>query len=275
MVNATFGIHTLVVALLFFCLYFVSGDISYSFTEEMRHGTVIGNIAKDLGIDANTLSLRKARIDTEGSDKRFCEINLRNGDLIVAERIDREGLCGDKASCVLKQELMLENPLELQRISLHVQDINDNSPQFNKNLIHIDISESASKGARFPIEEAHDADIGKNSVQSYNLQTNENFFLGVGTNSVELVLNKELDRETLQEINLLLTALDGGSPQRSGTVVIHITVLDANDNVPVFRESPDCCLMEQLPSPAVISLLITQMLMAQELYAALTTMTRT
>ncbi|XP_063353645.1 protocadherin gamma-A10-like isoform X33 [Pelmatolapia mariae] len=253
MVNATFGIHTLVVALLFFYLYFVSGDISYSFTEEMRHGTVIGNIAKDLGIDANTLSLRKARIDTEGSDKRFCEINLRNGDLIVAERIDREGLCGDKASCVLKQELMLENPLELQRISLHVQDINDNSPQFDKNLIHIDIRESASKGARFPIEEAHDADIGKNSVQSYNLQTNENFFLGVGTNSVELVLNKELDRETLKEINLLLTALDGGSPQRSGTVVIHITVLDANDNVPVFSQAVyKASLSENSPMGTVV-----------------------
>ncbi|XP_035768852.1 protocadherin Fat 4-like [Neolamprologus brichardi] len=229
------------------------GDISYSFTEEMRHGTVIGNIAKDLGIDANTLSLRKARIDTEGSDKRFCEINLRNGDLIVSERIDREGLCGDKASCVLKQELMLENPLELQRISLHVQDINDNSPQFDKNLIHIDISESASKGARFPIEEAHDADIGKNSVQSYNLQTNENFFLGVGTNSVELVLNKQLDRETLQEINLLLTALDGGSPQRSGTVVIHITVLDANDNVPVFSQAVyKASLSENSPMGTVV-----------------------
>ncbi|CAI5652173.1 unnamed protein product [Oreochromis niloticus] len=253
MVNATFGIHTLVVALLFFCLYFVSGDISYSFTEEMRHGSVIGNIAKDLGIDANTLSLRKARIDTEGSDKRFCEINLRNGDLIVAERIDREGLCGDKASCVLKQELMLENPLELQRISLHVQDINDNSPQFDKNLIHIDIRESASKGARFPIEEAHDADIGKNSVQSYNLQTNENFVLGVGTNSVELVLNKELDRETLKEINLLLSALDGGSPQRSGTVVIHITVLDANDNVPVFSQAVyKASLSENSPMGTVV-----------------------
>ncbi|XP_031615733.2 protocadherin beta-16-like [Oreochromis aureus] len=253
MVNAIFGIHTLVVALLFFCLHFVSGDISYSFAEEMRHGSVIGNIAKDLGIDANTLSARKARIDTEGSDKRLCEINLRNGDLIVAERIDREGLCGDKASCVLKQELMLENPLELQRISLHVQDINDNSPQFNKDLIHIDISESASKSARFPIEEAHDADIGKNSVQSYNLQTNENFVLGVGTNSVELLLNKELDRETLKEINLLLTALDGGSPQRSGTVVIHITVLDANDNVPVFSQAVyKASLSENSPMGTVV-----------------------
>ncbi|XP_073342624.1 protocadherin gamma-A11-like [Pagrus major] len=225
------------VALLLLSLHFAYGDISYSFPEEMKRGSMIGNIAKELGLETSRLSARKARIDTDGSDERYCDINLRNGDLTVSERIDREGLCGDKASCVLKQELMLESPLELHRISLHVQDINDNSPQFNKELIHIDISESAVKGARFPIEEAHDADIGKYSVQTYNLQSNDNFILGVGTNSVELVLNKELDRENLKEINLLLTALDGGSPQRSGTVVIHITVLDANDNVPVFSHA--------------------------------------
>nr|XP_033489304.1 protocadherin gamma-A4-like isoform X26 [Epinephelus lanceolatus] len=225
------------VAFLLLSLHFASGDVSYSFPEEMRRGSVIGNIAKDLGLETSRLSARKARIDTDGSDKHYCDLNLRTGDLTVAERIDREGLCGDKASCLLKQELMLENPLELHRISLHVQDINDNSPQFNNDLIHIDISESAAKGARFPIEEAHDADIGKYSVQTYNLQNNENFILGVGSNTVELVLNKELDRETLKEINLILTALDGGSPQRSGTVVIHITVLDANDNVPVFSQA--------------------------------------
>ncbi|XP_037635351.1 protocadherin beta-16-like [Sebastes umbrosus] len=231
------ALQSCAVALLLFSLHFSNGDVSYSFPEEMKRGSVIGNIAKDLGLETSRLSARKARIDTDGSDKRYCDLNLHNGDLTVAERIDREGLCGDKASCVLKQELMLENPLELHRISLHVQDINDNSPQFKKELIHIDISESADKGARFPIEEAHDADVGKYSVQTYNLQSNENFILGVGTNSVELVLNKELDRENLKEINLLLTALDGGSPQRSGTVVIHVTVQDANDNVPVFSQA--------------------------------------
>ncbi|XP_065814769.1 protocadherin gamma-A11-like [Labrus bergylta] len=225
------------VGLLLFSLHFSYGDISYSFPEEMRSGSVIGNIAKDLGLETSRLSARKARIDTEEGNKRYCNINLRNGDLSVVERIDREGLCGDKASCVLKQELMLENPLELHRISLHVQDINDNSPQFNNELIQIDISESAVKGARFPIEEAHDADVGKYSVQTYSLQKNEHFILGVGTHSVELVLNQELDREKLKEINVLLAALDGGSPQKSGTVVIHVTVLDANDNVPVFSQT--------------------------------------
>ncbi|KAF3838398.1 hypothetical protein F7725_010166 [Dissostichus mawsoni] len=50
-------------------------------------------------------------------------------------------------------------------------------------------------------------------------------------------LDKELDREDRKEITLLLTAFDGGSPQKSGTVVIHVTVLDANDNVPVFSQA--------------------------------------
>ncbi|XP_068182269.1 protocadherin gamma-A12-like [Antennarius striatus] len=232
-----FLIHGCVVVSMLLSFNCATGDISYSFPEEMKRGTVIGNIAKDLGLETSKLSTRKARIDTEGGEERFCDLNVHNGDLTVADRIDREGLCGDKAACVLKQELMLESPLELHRINLHIQDINDNSPQFKKELIQIDISESADKGARFPIEEAHDADISKYSVQTYNLQTNDNFILGVGTNSVELVLNKELDRENLKEISLVLTALDGGSPQRSGTAVIHVTVLDANDNVPVFSQA--------------------------------------
>ncbi|XP_034740292.1 protocadherin gamma-A11-like, partial [Etheostoma cragini] len=244
-------------ALLLISFDFAYGDVSYSFPEEMRRGSVIGNIVKDLGLEPSRLSARKARIDTDGSDKRYCDLNLKNGDLTASGRIDREGLCGDKASCVLKQELMLENPLELHRISLHVQDINDNSPRFNKDLIHIDISESASKGARFPIEEAHDADIGKYSVQTYNLQSNDNFILGVGTNSVELVLNKELDREILKEINLILTALDGGSPQRSGTVVIHITVLDANDNVPVFSQAVYKASLPENSQPGTVVLTVS------------------
>ncbi|CAJ1058685.1 protocadherin beta-16-like [Xyrichtys novacula] len=213
------------------------GDLSYSFQEEMKRGSVIGNLAKDLGLQTGALSNRRARIDTEGTDTRYCDINLNNGELIVADRIDREGLCGEKASCILKQELVLENPLELHRITLHIQDINDNSPQFKDDSFNIEIRESADRGARFVIEEAHDADVGQNSVQQYSLMKNDNFILASNGNTIELVLDKELDREKQKELNLLLSALDGGSPQRSGTVVIHVTVLDANDNAPVFSQA--------------------------------------
>uniref|UniRef100_A0A8C8G8X4 Cadherin domain-containing protein n=1 Tax=Oncorhynchus tshawytscha TaxID=74940 RepID=A0A8C8G8X4_ONCTS len=224
-------------------LHSANGDVSFSFPEEMKRGSVIGNIAKDLGLETSRLSARNARIVTEGNHERYCDINLNTGDLTIAERIDRDGLCGKKASCVLKQELVLEDPLELHRISLHVQDINDNSPQFKNDIIKMEIRESADKGVRFSLDEAHDADIGQNTVQSYTLQRNEHFILNVKAKSGGrkyselLVLEKELDREQSNEIKVLLTAVDGGSPQRSGTVVIHVTVLDANDNAPVFSQA--------------------------------------
>ncbi|XP_076861936.1 protocadherin gamma-A4-like isoform X1 [Brachyhypopomus gauderio] len=230
-----------------FCFVILSlhtshGEVSYSFPEEITRGFVIGNTAKDLGLDVNRLSLRKARIDAEGNRKRYCEMNLNTGELTVTERIDREGLCGQKASCVVVQDLVLENPLELHRVSLNIQDINDNSPLFANKAIRLEISESAVKGASFPLDPAHDADIEQNSVQSYTLQRNDHFILTVKANPFglkhgELVLDKELDRENTQEIVLVLTAVDGGTPPRSGTVAIHVTVLDANDNAPVFSQS--------------------------------------
>ncbi|XP_051810283.1 protocadherin beta-15-like [Acanthochromis polyacanthus] len=229
-------------AFVFLAIIPVNGDVSYSVPEEMKRGSIIGNIAKDLGLDLGRLSARKARIDAEDNNVQYCGINLNTGELIVQDRIDREGLCAKKASCVVKQELVLENPLELHRINIRVQDVNDNSPQFKAESLRFEIRESADKGARFLLGEAHDGDIGENTVQSYSLQQNDHFKLNVNTKAggrkyCELVLDKELDREDKKEIELLLTAFDGGSPQRSGTVVIHVTVLDANDNVPVFTET--------------------------------------
>uniref|UniRef100_A0A665UKD6 Protocadherin gamma-A12-like n=1 Tax=Echeneis naucrates TaxID=173247 RepID=A0A665UKD6_ECHNA len=217
-------------------------DLSYSVQEELKRGSVIGNVAKDLGLEVSRLSARKGRVDMEGSDRQYCGIDPRSGDLLVSDRIDREQHCGEKPSCVLKFDLLLENPLELHRLSLQVEDVNDNAPVFPKDIIKLEIRESAVRGARYRINAAHDADIGKNSVESYILQQNPHFVLNIQTSNAgskygELVLDKELDREEQQEMKLLLTAVDGGSPQRSGTVVIHVIVLDANDNAPVFTEA--------------------------------------
>ncbi|KAK0144532.1 Protocadherin gamma-A2 [Merluccius polli] len=223
-------------------LHSATGELSYSFPEEMKRGSVVGNIARDLGLDRSRLAARKAHFDTEENRKQYCDINVNNGDLVVAERIDRESLCGKKPSCILQLELVLENPLELQRISINVQDVNDNSPLFKKDVLKMEIHESTHKGTRFSLDEAHDADIGENAVKSYSLQSNDHFILNIetqpgGRKHCELVLENELDRETQQEMNLLLIAVDGGSPQRSATVSIRVTVLDANDNAPVFSQA--------------------------------------
>nr|XP_046262629.1 protocadherin beta-15-like [Scatophagus argus] len=246
-------------AVFLLALHTACGDVSYSFPEEMKRGSVVGNIAKDIGIEVGKLAARKARIDADGNSKRYCDINLSTGDIVVADRIDREGLCGKKASCVLKEELVLENPLELHRINVHVQDINDNSPQFKKNTIKFEIRESAAKGSRYRLDEAHDADIGQNAIQGYSIEANENFRLNViakrgGGKYSELVLEKELDREQQQELTIVLVATDGGAPQRSGTAVIQVTVLDANDNAPVFSQAVyKASLPENSPVDTVVA----------------------
>ncbi|XP_047190603.1 protocadherin gamma-A11-like isoform X40 [Scophthalmus maximus] len=216
----------------------IAADLSYSVPEEMRPGFIVGNIAKDLGLEVGKLSTRKARIDTE-DNLHYCDIDLKTGDLVIREEIDREELCGEKVSCLLKFELVLESPLELHRISLLIQDVNDNTPAFPKETIKLEITESAVKGARYRVNEAHDADIGQNTVKQYSLQPNGHFVLSVredsdGSKSVELMLDKELDREKQRDLDFMLIAVDGGNPQRSGTANIHVTVLDANDNAPVF-----------------------------------------
>ncbi|XP_026186713.1 protocadherin gamma-A11-like [Mastacembelus armatus] len=239
-------------------LHLSNGDVSYSFPEEMKRGSVIGNIAKDLGLQVNRLPSRRARIVLEGNRKRFCDINADTGELFVADRIDREEHCGAKILCILKCELVLEDPLESHRISLQIQDVNDNPPVFVKDVVKLEIGESAPKGSRYRINAARDADIGQNAVQNYILHKNDYFSLNVLTNSVgtkysEIVLDRELDREEQQEVSLLLTAVDGGSPQRSGTAVIQITVLDANDNAPVFSQAIyEATLPENSPVDTVV-----------------------
>ncbi|XP_065146675.1 protocadherin gamma-A12-like isoform X41 [Paramisgurnus dabryanus] len=230
------------VALFVFPMRIYCADLTYNVQEETKRHYVIGNVAKDLRIDVKQLSTRKARIETEDVGKRYCDININSGDLIIAETIDREEICGSQIPCILSYELVVENPLEVHRILLQIQDINDNAPRFPNERINFEIRESADKGQRFRLDEAHDSDIGHNAVKSYSLQKNEHFILTVhdtadGGKYAELVLEKELDREQQEEIDMILTATDGGTPQRSGTAVIHITVLDANDNVPVFSQS--------------------------------------
>ncbi|KAF1384699.1 hypothetical protein PFLUV_G00122890 [Perca fluviatilis] len=239
-------------------LHIGNGDVIFSIPEEMKPGSVIGNIAKHLGLNVGKLSARKARIDSELNRERYCDINLNTGDLTVAKIIDREALCGEKSSCILKFDLILEAPLELHRISLQIQDINDNPPVFTKDEIKIEINELAVKGSSFRVLEAHDIDIGQNAVQSYALQANNYLVLKIQSKSdggkfAELVLNKDLDREEQHELRLLLTALDGGSPQRTGTATVHVTVLDANDNAPVFSQTVyNAILPENSPLDTVV-----------------------
>ncbi|XP_077103403.1 protocadherin gamma-A11-like isoform X17 [Siphateles boraxobius] len=224
-----------------FVMAVARGQVRYSIPEEMTKGSLVGNIVQDLGLDVKRLKSGRARIFTEDS-REYIGLNVDKGTLIVKERIDREELCAQVSPCSLHFQIILENPMELHRIDVEILDINDHAPSFMNKEITFQISESALSGARYSIDSANDPDVGLNSLQTYKLNPNDHFVLKMlshtdGTKYVEMVLQTSLDREKHEVHNLILTAFDGGTPQKTGTVKINVNVLDANDNAPVFSQS--------------------------------------
>uniref|UniRef100_A0A8C3EK72 Uncharacterized protein n=1 Tax=Corvus moneduloides TaxID=1196302 RepID=A0A8C3EK72_CORMO len=226
--------------------------VRYSIAEELGRGSLVGPLARDLGLSAGELPARKLRI-VAGDEKQYFTLEEDNTNLRVNDRIDRESICGAVSPCVLFLEAVVENPFDIFHVSVTIQDINDNAPQFDREFVTIEIIESTPPGTRFPLGSGRDPDIGANSLQNYELTPNPLFSLVVrespdGTKHAELVLEKFLDREKQRNHHLILTAVDGGDPVRSGTAQIKINVTDANDNPPVFtKEIYKVRLMENLP----------------------------
>ncbi|XP_063046853.1 protocadherin gamma-C5-like [Engraulis encrasicolus] len=217
---------------------YADGQTRYTIPEELKRGSVVGNILKDLELQQSEVSERRLRISSEDG-KQYFSVDLRKGDLLVNERIDREALCGQNPSCVLPLQVLIEDPLQLFTVEVDIQDINDNFPVFITPEHVLNIAESTTVGTRFPLKSAEDLDVGANALKSYKLSPNEHFVLNLkstksGVKVPELVLQKHLDREKQSVHQLALTAVDGGYPPRSGTTQIAINVLDINDNAPKF-----------------------------------------
>ncbi|XP_058533854.1 protocadherin gamma-A5-like [Ochotona princeps] len=218
-----------------------AGQIRYSVPEELEKGALVGDIAKDLGLEPRELVERGVRIVSRGRAQLFA-LNARSGSLVTAGRIDREELCAQSLRCVVSFNVLVENKMKIYGVEVEIMDINDNFPRFRDEELKVKINENAAVGTRLVLPFARDADVGVNSLHSYQLSSNLHFSLDVksgkdGQKYPELVLEQPLDREKEAAYNLLLTALDGGEPTLSSTAQIHVEILDANDNAPLFARS--------------------------------------
>nr|XP_057930665.1 protocadherin-19 isoform X3 [Doryrhamphus excisus] len=233
-------IHVIVLLLLFWVCAEAVINLKYGINEEMKPGSVIGNVTKDALKQGFQIAPQPPYLRViSNSEPRWVELSPA-GILTTQMKIDRDVVCRQNPKCIISLEVM-SNSMEICVIKVEIEDLNDNAPKFPTSHIDIEISENASPGTRFPLEGASDPDAGIFGVQSYSITPNELFGLeiktrGDGSKIAELVVQKSLDRETQSHYSYEISAEDGGDPPKIGAVQLNIKVIDSNDNNPVFDE---------------------------------------
>ncbi|XP_032741997.1 protocadherin beta-18 [Rattus rattus] len=229
----------------------------YSVMEETERGSFVVNLAEDLGLGVEALAAKRTRVISDDNEQHLL-LDSHTGDLLTNEKLDREKLCGSIEPCMLYFQILMDNPFQIYRAELRILDINDHSPIFQDKKMILKIPENTAVGTAFRLERAQDSDSGQNGIQNYTISPNSFFHITIhdsddGMIYPELVLDKALDWEEQPEFSLTLTALDGGSPPRSGTATIHIAVLDINDNAPQF---PQELYESQVPENSPVGLVV-------------------
>ncbi|KAF7686626.1 protocadherin-18a isoform X2 [Silurus meridionalis] len=223
----------------------VGRTLRYRVHEEQEAGTVIGSLKEDardvLSHLPGSVPLRFRAVQRGGANA--LSVREHDGEISVRGRLDREKLCDRNPNCSVEFDVLTlpTEHLQLFHVQVEILDVNDHAPRFPRAVIPLEISETAAIGTRVPLDIASDPDVGENALSTYTLSVSDTFGIDVltGTNGAkyaELVVLKELDRETRSSYELRLTASDSGSPSRTGTTLLKITVADSNDNNPVFAE---------------------------------------
>ncbi|XP_010882805.2 protocadherin-8 [Esox lucius] len=227
-----------------FLFYSVQSTTTKYYTyEEDAPGTEIGNLSLDLKIDPAEDPETSFRFMQE-TNSSVIQMREIDGLLTVGESIDREQLCPRSPRCFVTFDIVAfsKEKFQLIHVEIEVRDINDNSPQFLHNETTVEISENVLVDSRFPLDIAVDHDVGNNYIQSYHISPSSHFIVDVrsredGVKYAELVLVKAMDREAEDSYTIEVTATDGGEPPRSGSMTVHIKVLDFNDNSPTFEHN--------------------------------------
>ena len=230
------------------CCMAVVGGVMYRVPEEQPPSTLIGSLASDQGLP-DSGHLYKLEVGSP-----YLRVDGKTGDIFTTEiPIDRETLknCRNKGKpCFLEFEVSVTDLIQNQSPRLiegriEVQDINDNTPQFNSPVLTLAIPENTQSGVLFPIPLATDRDTEENGVSDYKLAAGPDasslFSLQVaedrGEKMPQLIVLGSLDREQKDSYDLSIKVLDGGTPQRQSSALLRVVITDSNDNAPRFEKS--------------------------------------
>ena len=164
-------------------------------------------------------------------------VNAQSGQLMLQSALDYET---QQRHDVIIRAHDLGTPSRSAQLSLtvRVQDVNDNSPHFSATSYRVSVQESVDVNTIFATVSAEDADAGQNARVVYSLVPGEHSHVfGIFPDDGSIYTRQPLDRETREQYVIEVEARDEGTPPRTDTATVAISVVDTNDNAPVFLES--------------------------------------
>ncbi|XP_019363367.1 PREDICTED: cadherin-23 isoform X2 [Gavialis gangeticus] len=166
-------------------------------------------------------------------------INSTNGLITSAVELDRERI-SEYYLRVVASDAGVPSKSSTSTLTVRVLDVNDENPTFFPAVYNVSLPEDVPRDFKVVRLNCTDADVGLNAELSYFItggNQDGKFSVGFRDGVVRTVVN--LDRETVASYTLILEAIDNGPAgnRRTGTATVYVTVLDVNDNRPIFLQS--------------------------------------
>ncbi|KAJ3589902.1 hypothetical protein NHX12_010743, partial [Muraenolepis orangiensis] len=123
-------------------------------------------------------------------------------------------------------------------VTILVEDVNDNAPAFTQDLYQVTLPEHTPPGSPVVTVTATDRDSGENGRVTYRLlsSTQDGFLMDPNNGTLFISQRAEFDPER-PSVNIVIEAMDGGSPPLSSLTTVQVQIADVNDNAPVFHQS--------------------------------------
>uniref|UniRef100_A0A9J8BR92 FAT atypical cadherin 4 n=1 Tax=Cyprinus carpio carpio TaxID=630221 RepID=A0A9J8BR92_CYPCA len=122
------------------------------------------------------------------------------------------------------------------KVNITLQDANDNSPVFYPVQYFANIKENEPSGSFVTTVTASDPDLGRNGTVKYAITAGDSYKFHINSNSGKIMTLVPLDREEKTSYQLQVTATDGGGLRSNTQAIVTVTVVDTQDNPPVFSQ---------------------------------------
>lgn len=246
-------IFSIVLLLLSLSIFVDCREVSYTIDEENIVDYFLGKVAEDAKLlellpTGDSSDVQYNILYSGNKDASWFSINDKTSALFASKSIDRDVICKYLTTCVLEFDVIAQSSgsgsfYHKVSVSVTVNDRNDNAPRFPNPVVRQIVSEASVPGAATPLMGAEDLDAGSNDIQAYRLLPEKVPFnltaeyYANGRSQLQLIVTGKLDRETKNNYNLLILAVDGGQPAKTGTLSLSIEIGDINDNSPIFEKT--------------------------------------